>query len=474
MLRGGDHAGVEPAPSSDPVDTPPPARVALRAVISLVLIASLLGGGAFAAKKLAGMRKAPAKAQVTRPPLLVRGMHVHRADVTRTVVAYGTARAPRSFHVTADVGGRVVDRRLPLEPGDAIEATLTAEGKPLLPVLVTLDARDAEDRLARAKADVASVKAEDVRLATVAAGLDRRIALAQEDLAAAERERDRIAGLVPRTLTPSDLDREQVQVQARAAALEALKAQRDENDRAREALEHKATAGARTVDLEQRAVDRAIVRAPSAGRVVAREVEVGDVVSPGQALVDIVDLSVIEIPLAVPASLAAGVRDGATARLTWIDGGAATGRVARRAPLVDAATRTRVLYVELEGTPTASPLAPGTHVRAELDGPTAEGVIAVPREAFLEGRLAVARPDGTFHDQPTWRIEAHEVDAEHRLEGASLVRHGLEDGDVVVLTNLESLDTGSLVRIALQDEADGELDPAEDAGATPTGSAPDR
>lgn len=469
MVRRGDHAGVEPAPSSDPVDTPPAGRVLLRTVVSLVLIAGLLGGGALAAKKLAGLRQAPAKAQVTRPPLLVRGMRVHRADVTRTVVAYGTARAPRTFRVTADVGGRVLDRRRALEPGDVVEADGDA-----LPVLVTLDARDAEDRLARAQAEVAGVAAEDARLATVAAGLDRRIALAQDDLAAAERERDRVAGLVPRTLTPSDLDREQVQVQARSAALEVLRALREENDRAREALAHKATASARTVDLEQRAVDRAVVRAPTAGRVTARHVEVGDVVTPGQALVDLVDLSVIEIPLAVPASLAAGVRDGASARLTWVDGGEATGRVARRAPLADAATRTRVLYVELAGTPTQAPLAPGTHVRAELDGPTDHDVIAVPREAFLEGRLAVARSSGTFHDQPTWRIETRVVKAEHRLEGASLVREGLDDGDVIVLTNLESLDTGSMVRIALQGEAEGPPGPAEEVGATPTGTVPGR
>ncbi|MGE0193024.1 MAG: efflux RND transporter periplasmic adaptor subunit [Planctomycetota bacterium] len=459
---------MEPAHASDPEDAAPAPHVLLRGVLSLVLIAALLGGGAFAARTLAALRKPPAKAEVVRPPLLVRGMRVHRSDVTRTVVAYGTVRAPRTFRVTADVGGRVLDRHEELEPGDVI----AAEGDEL-PVLLTLDARDAADRLARAQAEVASVAAEDARLATVAAGLDRRIALAADDLAAAERERDRVAGLVPRTLTPSDLDREQMQVQARAAALEALRAQRAENDRAREALEHRATANARTVDLEQRAVDRAVVRAPTAGRVVARHVEVGDVVSPGQVLVDLVDLSVVEVPLAVPASLAAGVRDGAQVRLSWIDGAEATGRVARRAPVVDAATRTQILYVELTGTPSDAPVAPGTHVRAELDGPLAEGVIPVPREAFLEGRLAVARPDGTFNDQPTWRITARPVAAEHRLEGASLVREGLTDGDVVVLTNLESLDTGSVVRIAF--EGDASADAPQAPGSTPhAGAAPDR
>ena len=444
--------------------TSSPGPLGLRLVVSLVLVAGLVGGAVAAARALAALRTPPAVSPSRTLPPLVRGMRVTRTDTTRWIHAYGTAVAPRTWRVTAEVGGRVLERAADLEPGDVIEA----HGD-VLPVLVELDTLDAKDRLARARAELLAVHAESARLVTVAVGLERRRVIAEQELAAAVRERDRVERLVPRTLSASDLDRERLQVQARHAAVELLRGQLDENASAEAALAHRQTVAERTVDLEQRAVDRGTVRAPSAGRVLARHVERGDVVQPGQTLIELVDLSHVEVPLRVPASAWSEIAHTARVRLRAPAAFAGVREVQalRRAPLADEASRTFTLYVGLEGTPVRAAVAPGLHVEAEIEGATATSVFAIPREAFLEGRLYLARPDGSVDGHAVHVIEPRPVDAEHRVDGPSLVREGLEDGDLVVLTNLESLEKGLRVRLALEPS---EAAPREDAGPpTPDG-----
>ena len=117
-----------------------------------------------------------------------------------------------------------------------------------------------------------------------------------------------------------------------------------------------------------------------------------------------------------------------------------TGTVVRVAPDIDAETRTAGCYIALESGEEGSLLRPGAFVRSEIPGLTYEGVIAVPREAFVDGLVFVVR-DGRA------RVVTPVVG--RTLPDVVLVEQGLAEGDEVIITNLETLfdglpvDTGS-------------------------------
>jgi len=106
------------------------------------------------------------------------------------------------------------------------------------------------------------------------------------------------------------------------------------------------------------------VRAPFAGTVTAREVDVGNLAGSTTVIYEIADLSALELPLHLPEREAARVAVGNSVEIELIDGSTFTGAVIRRAPIVDALTGTVEFLVRAEDYP---PLAvPGAFVRARV------------------------------------------------------------------------------------------------------------
>ena len=97
---------------------------------------------------------------------------------------------------------------------------------------------------------------------------------------------------------------------------------------------------------------------------------VGDVVAPGTPLFTIVDLSIVEVPLQLPARSFGRVKVGSEVHLFNEDLGTSLpmGRIARIAPSIDERQRVYEAFVEIAGTGTDNPVAPGTFVRATVPG----------------------------------------------------------------------------------------------------------
>jgi membrane fusion protein, multidrug efflux system len=131
------------------------------------------------------------------------------------------------------------------------------------------------------------------------------------------------------------------------------------------------------------------VRAPFAGTVIAREVDVGNLAGSTTVIYEIADLSALELPLHLPEREAARVAVGNSVEIELIDGSTFTGAVIRRAPIVDALTGTVEFLVRAEDFP---PLAvPGAFVRARVLLERREGAPSVAAKAVftLEGQRYV-------------------------------------------------------------------------------------
>jgi membrane fusion protein (multidrug efflux system) len=143
------------------------------------------------------------------------------------------------------------------------------------------------------------------------------------------------------------------------------------------------------------------VRAPFAGTITKRHVDVGNLVMTSSAVFDLDDVSALELDLYLPEREAAAVSVDAPVRLTLLDGASVPGRVVRRAPVVDATTGTVKVTVRIGG-PTAPPAADASAATDAAD-------------AARQGDAAT-RPSGAI---PGAFVRAG-VLVEHRVDAPSL------------------------------------------------------
>jgi RND family efflux transporter MFP subunit len=170
----------------------------------------------------------------------------------------------------------------------------------------------------------------------------------------------------------------------------------------------------------------AVLRAPFAGRVAARPVNVGDVVSPGRPVVEIEGAGGLEVLATVEAGAAAALSPGSRVE-ALVDGQAVplTALVRAVSPAGDAATHRFEVRADLPGSPG---LRSGLFARLLLPSSTGPTRITVPEGAlFARGGLT-----GVFVVQDG-RARLRFVAKGARVGGGVEVRAGLAAGESVVL-----------------------------------------
>jgi RND family efflux transporter MFP subunit len=189
---------------------------------------------------------------------------------------------------------------------------------------------------------------------------DQSIALAQarerHANARLQAERNRAlktAGVV------TQADSERVELEFREAELELQKAQRD-------------------YDLTR-------IVAPFGGVVTSRTARVGRLVAPGDSLFRLTALTPVLAAVRVPEAAAFGIRVGAEATVEGPRGERARARVVRASPVIDPASGTREVVLQLGG---GDRLPPGSGVTVRL-GTVARRVVTLPREAVDSGGFAM-------------------------------------------------------------------------------------
>ncbi|MHC4861574.1 MAG: efflux RND transporter periplasmic adaptor subunit, partial [Planctomycetota bacterium] len=288
------------------------------------------------------------------------------------------------------------------------------------------------------------------------------------DLDAASRELERIRGLVREGVeTRSALDR---QVSAKSAK-ERLVAELESREATAKndlvsAVADVDVAGAAFAQAKND-LERTVIRSPYTGRIEARHAELGSRVAPGSLLFRIVDLSRVEVPVALAASRYGEVAPGAKARVRLTEGGDVVweGTVSRLSPSVNSRDRTFLVYLEVAASAGEAPVPPGAFVLAEIDGLRHADVIPVPRGAFVEDRLYLAAPA----DDGEALIREVRPDVRRLLPDVALLSGGVEPGERIVVTSLEQIAAGSRV-ILVRESTPG----SEDGSTASPGGGGDR
>lgn len=352
---------------------------------------------------LAGIGVAMRYTVLAPDPVEVEVYRVARGDVEETVTnsRAGTVRARRDARLSVEVAGRVVEIHKredePVEAGDP---------------LVTLDETDA----------VSALTLADRRLDTAKAMVKEAEALHEDARLELERNRDLAS------TSQAILDRLQKKLDAVAAQVEAA--------RARVAQEEAAYAMAES----QRG--KVVLRAPFAGVVAERHIELGEWAVPGKPVMRLMDQSHYVHAELDEVDLARVVK-GLPARVLLDPhrGESFTGRVVRVASFVsDVEAQNRTVEIEVEFEGYHPPLKPGTSADVEVILQRAGGVLRIPTYALLEGNHVLVA------DGP--RAKARTVEAGLRNWEFVEIRAGLTEGEPVIVTlDREEVRDGAAVRV---------------------------
>lgn len=193
------------------------------------------------------------------------------------------------------------------------------------------------------------------------------------------------------------------------------------------------------------------VRAPISGTVTQRLVKVGDNITVGQHLFDVIDFDSIVARVYVPEKELSRLEKGQMARITAQAVGEEErrGSIDRIAPVVDSRSGTVKVTIAI---PAEEGLLPGMYVSVQLVTDVHEEALLVPKRALVydDDQLFV------FRMKDSERVERLMVlpvlEDRDYIEPAGI----LEEGDSIVVAGQAGLKDGSLVREVEVGDASGE------------------
>lgn len=334
------------------------------------------------------------------PEVVVRPMQ--QEDFQVTLKSQGAVRARTESTLIPEVRGRIVRVSPNFQEGAFFE-----EGE----ILLEIDDRDYQAELKIAEASLAQAE----------------LALQQEEARYEQARRD-WERLNPGAKATELTLREPQLRQARAAF---------------------ASSEAR-VETAKLNLDRTKVRAPYAGRVLTKSVDVGQFVSTGNQLAKIYAVDYAEVRLPLTASQAdylalpsiyrgsnPSFRDGPKVELSSTVGGKThtwEGRIVRSEGAVDERTRQLFVVAQVEDpygktVPGRPPLKVGTFVQAAIEGRTLENVYVVPRDVYRENSYVLLVDEEGY-------LERKPVDVVWQNDEHIIVNGGLSSGDLLCLTDV--------------------------------------
>ena len=383
-------------------------------ILKFIVPFILLGAGAYAAWRMIESRPEVETEVREHVAPLVRVVPVEKENIRLSVISQGTVTPKTVSDLVPEVSGRVVFVSPSLVAGGFFE-----EGE----ILLSIEPEDFRLAVVRSEAEVAQAR---LRLEQERA--EAEVAAKEwEELGKGE-EATPLVLRVP-------------QVAQAEAALEAAKA---------------------VLEQSKRDLARTEIRASFDGRVRQENVDIGQFVSRGAPVAQLYSVGVAEVRLPLPDEELAFVRIPLSyrgdersvrgpevllrARFAGKDH-VWKGRIVRTGGEIDQATR--MLYAVAEVTdpyghgadPNRPPLAVGMFVEAEILGKSFKDAVVLPR-------AAIRNSDTVYVISPEGQLQIRPVDILKRERERVVIQGGLETGELVCVSAMETVVEGMKVRVA--------------------------
>ena len=361
---------------------------------------------------------------------LVKVEQVVRRDMMRHIVLSGQTVADANVALAPKYTGRVAEVCVNL--GDEVKA-----GQ----VLMVQDTGDLDISINQ-NAAAARAAAADAREAAVTYDANYIKAKNAYELEKGKYERNQYLFSIG-AISQNTLDSIEQEYMASKAAFEVLANQVEGGDAASvQSKQYTAEKQRYATDALRRQREDMLLRAPRDGVIGYRNVEAGAIVTAGTKVLSLVDNSHLNVDCALSESDAAILKPGMEVKVT-IDalGADYAGRIVYVSPAMDESAKTYQVRIELD---TASDeIKAGLFAHTAIDILQRRDTLFVPKGAVLSrnGRqtLFVLRDDGT--------VEEREVKIGLMNDETEEILDGLADGDVVVVSNQDKLQTGTKVDV---------------------------
>jgi len=208
--------------------------------------------------------------------------------------------------------------------------------------------------------------------------------------------------------------------------------------------------GVAQADIIRAAIAKKNIRAPFAGRLGIRLVNLGQILNEGEPIVSLQSINPIFVNFSLPQQQLAQVQPGLTVRVISdaLPGQVIEGRITAINPEVDAATRN--IRIQATVANRQERLRPGMFVNVAVVLPAAEDVLAVPATAVLyapysDSVFVVKEKQSENNKQPGLVVRQQVVQLGERRGDFVAVVSGLEAGETIVSTGAFKLRNGQAV-----------------------------
>jgi multidrug efflux pump subunit AcrA (membrane-fusion protein) len=191
------------------------------------------------------------------------------------------------------------------------------------------------------------------------------------------------------------------------------------------------------IDALQNQKSDLILRAPRAGVIGFRQVEVGNIVSAGQKVLSIVDNSNIYVDCSVSEQDIGQIALGVPTTISIESlGKSYTGKIIYISPAMDSKTQTFTIRIALD--------KPDDSIRSGMFARTTINVAIRPQTLFVpkEAVISLNGKDRIFIVNSNNQIEERIVELGLRNDKSVEILSGLKDGEQIALSNLSRLKTG--------------------------------
>lgn len=383
-------------------------RLILTLSACFIVSGLLYGLGLPPFRKTAALDQQPARERVR--PLTVEVGEVRRGSVEENISAVGSLMARRTVEIAPKIGGRI--ERILVQVGDRVR-----QGQ----LVAQLDSRELEEELREAQASLrvaeANLKGEQAELLDLKRKVERTKQLFEK-----------------RFVSRQELDTLNSESSAAAAQVELARAQ--------------------IVQMRSRLANAKLklsevqLTAPFAGYIDRRRVDPGAMVNVGTPIASLVDIGRVKviIPVVERDYPRISIGQGVGVTCDAYPGRRFAGKVARLAPVLNEATRTGEVEIEVDNS--SGQLKPGMFARVEIAIDRRHDVLLVPEGALIKtpsGHGVYRIVDGEAKN-PSVKLVA--VQAGASRAGETEIRGALKTGERIVTLGANLLKDGQRVSIA--------------------------
>ncbi|MGJ8636774.1 MAG: efflux RND transporter periplasmic adaptor subunit [Phycisphaerales bacterium] len=395
------------------------------------------------------------------PPMSVRVIEAQPQFIDRTWNGYGTTRSMNDANVVAEVGGRVIERPVSIEPGKEIDAGT---------VLLRLDTSDYTNALNAANQAASAIEAQLNGLTVESERVGTQIELAKDEIDAAQRDLDRTQQAIDAGAgSIGEVDAKTAAVRRVQREVETLRERFEMIPSRRAQLLAQLAAQRANAATAQENLDRSVIRSPIAGVIQSVNARRGDWVALGTPVARVVDVSRLEIPLQLPVTATSWIGLGNEVQLWEGEPNGdpdKTGMITRIAPEADSGTRTITVFVEVEqDARSADVLKAGRFVMGRVHTPDDRPRFVVPRRVVQGGRVMIA----IEQDNGESLIEPVAVEVDYSIDGViesldanedqwTVLQSGLNGGELIVVSLLDQIHKGLMVNVI---DPDSETKPTD-------------